>query len=242
MWMAVSSESKWPGLYLSQRTHVGQRHMRQAARPHAVSSLWVSIQTQAHAFKTYKCNRCCQYVEHYVDYTAALRKLTINLWSPSKKCTLVSCPSSAKMLSMKQNVPIISAAPPSGPCLVQCLNGGTCFLNAHKQPKCRCQPNYGGDRCEIDQCRDYCKNGGTCTPSPTGKKQNLIKRSVIQLLSIRICLGRRPRMNHLPWGCWCRSTEKVRRSCIVSLYVYSLRHCSQRGKYRTARGGLEWPE
>uniref|UniRef100_A0A3Q3LKE9 EGF-like domain-containing protein n=1 Tax=Labrus bergylta TaxID=56723 RepID=A0A3Q3LKE9_9LABR len=55
-----------------------------------------------------------------------------------------------------------------GPCLVQCMNGGSCFLNAHKQPKCRCQPNYGGDRCEIDQCRDYCKNGGTCTPSPTG--------------------------------------------------------------------------
>lgn len=62
-----------------------------------------------------------------------------------------------------------SPAPPSGPCLVQCMNGGSCFLNAHKQPKCRCQPNYGGDRCEIDQCRDYCKNGGTCTPSPTGK-------------------------------------------------------------------------
>uniref|UniRef100_A0A8D0AW64 LDL receptor related protein 1 n=1 Tax=Sander lucioperca TaxID=283035 RepID=A0A8D0AW64_SANLU len=59
-------------------------------------------------------------------------------------------------------------SPPSGPCLVQCMNGGSCFLNAHKQPKCRCQPNYGGDRCEIDQCRDYCKNGGTCTPSPTG--------------------------------------------------------------------------
>uniref|UniRef100_A0A3Q3XIF9 EGF-like domain-containing protein n=1 Tax=Mola mola TaxID=94237 RepID=A0A3Q3XIF9_MOLML len=59
-------------------------------------------------------------------------------------------------------------SPPSGPCLVQCLNGGSCFLNAYKQPKCRCQPNYGGERCEIDQCRDYCKNGGTCTPSPTG--------------------------------------------------------------------------
>lgn len=62
----------------------------------------------------------------------------------------------------------LCTAPPSGPCLVQCMNGGSCFLNAHKQPKCRCQPNYGGDRCEIDQCRDYCKNGGTCTPSPTG--------------------------------------------------------------------------
>uniref|UniRef100_A0A8C4HE85 EGF-like domain-containing protein n=1 Tax=Dicentrarchus labrax TaxID=13489 RepID=A0A8C4HE85_DICLA len=75
-------------------------------------------------------------------------------------------------------------SPPSGPCLVQCMNGGSCFLNAHKQPKCRCQPNYGGDRCEIDQCRDYChfwwpnnmthllmptydycKNGGNCTVS-----------------------------------------------------------------------------
>uniref|UniRef100_A0A673BTW4 Low density lipoprotein receptor-related protein 1Aa n=1 Tax=Sphaeramia orbicularis TaxID=375764 RepID=A0A673BTW4_9TELE len=59
-------------------------------------------------------------------------------------------------------------SPPSGPCMVECMNGGSCFLNAHKQPKCRCQPNYGGERCEIDQCRDYCKNGGTCTPSPTG--------------------------------------------------------------------------
>uniref|UniRef100_A0A673BX90 Low density lipoprotein receptor-related protein 1Aa n=1 Tax=Sphaeramia orbicularis TaxID=375764 RepID=A0A673BX90_9TELE len=58
--------------------------------------------------------------------------------------------------------------PTLGPCMVECMNGGSCFLNAHKQPKCRCQPNYGGERCEIDQCRDYCKNGGTCTPSPTG--------------------------------------------------------------------------
>lgn len=59
-------------------------------------------------------------------------------------------------------------APPSGPCSIQCMNGGSCFLNAHKQPKCRCQPNFGGERCEVDQCMDYCKNGGTCTPSPRG--------------------------------------------------------------------------
>uniref|UniRef100_A0A8C8C7J0 EGF-like domain-containing protein n=1 Tax=Oncorhynchus tshawytscha TaxID=74940 RepID=A0A8C8C7J0_ONCTS len=55
-----------------------------------------------------------------------------------------------------------------GTCNVQCLNGGSCFLNARKQPKCRCQPNFGGDKCEVDQCRDYCQNGGTCTASPTG--------------------------------------------------------------------------
>ncbi|XP_017271351.1 low-density lipoprotein receptor-related protein 1 isoform X3 [Kryptolebias marmoratus] len=59
-------------------------------------------------------------------------------------------------------------SPPSGPCSLQCLNGGSCFLNARKQPKCRCQPNYKGNRCEIDQCKDYCRNGGICTPSPTG--------------------------------------------------------------------------
>ncbi|XP_078803799.1 low-density lipoprotein receptor-related protein 1 isoform X7 [Oryzias latipes] len=59
-------------------------------------------------------------------------------------------------------------SPPSGPCSIQCMNGGSCFLNAHKQPKCRCQPNFGGERCEVDQCMDYCKNGGTCTPSPRG--------------------------------------------------------------------------
>uniref|UniRef100_A0A672MHR9 LDL receptor related protein 1 n=1 Tax=Sinocyclocheilus grahami TaxID=75366 RepID=A0A672MHR9_SINGR len=55
-----------------------------------------------------------------------------------------------------------------GPCNLLCLNGGTCVLNARKQPKCRCQPNYGGERCEQNQCREYCQNGGTCTASPTG--------------------------------------------------------------------------
>uniref|UniRef100_A0A4W5QI25 LDL receptor related protein 1 n=1 Tax=Hucho hucho TaxID=62062 RepID=A0A4W5QI25_9TELE len=62
----------------------------------------------------------------------------------------------------------IPPAPPSGKCNVQCLNGGSCFLNARKQPKCRCQPNFRGDKCEVDQCRDYCQNRGTCTASPTG--------------------------------------------------------------------------
>lgn len=62
-----------------------------------------------------------------------------------------------------------SAAPPSGPCDIQCQNGGSCFLNARQVAKCRCQPSYTGERCEINQCRDYCKNGGTCTASHTGK-------------------------------------------------------------------------
>lgn len=55
-------------------------------------------------------------------------------------------------------------------CNVQCLNGGSCFLNARSQPKCRCPTSYNGERCEIDQCRDYCKNGGTCSPSRTGTR------------------------------------------------------------------------
>ncbi|XP_072571437.1 low-density lipoprotein receptor-related protein 1-like isoform X1 [Paramormyrops kingsleyae] len=65
--------------------------------------------------------------------------------------------------------PTLSPAPPSpGTCTLQCLNGGQCFLNAHKQPKCRCQPIYRGEKCEVDQCRDHCQNGGTCTASATG--------------------------------------------------------------------------
>lgn len=59
---------------------------------------------------------------------------------------------------------------PSGTCTMLCLNGGTCVLNARKQPKCRCQPNYSGERCNLNQCRDYCQNGGTCTASPTGTR------------------------------------------------------------------------
>ncbi|MBN3317728.1 LRP1 protein, partial [Atractosteus spatula] len=60
------------------------------------------------------------------------------------------------------------SSPTTGTCNIQCLNGGSCFLNARKQAKCRCQPNYSGEKCEINQCRDYCQNGGTCTASPTG--------------------------------------------------------------------------
>uniref|UniRef100_A0A3P9JA40 EGF-like domain-containing protein n=1 Tax=Oryzias latipes TaxID=8090 RepID=A0A3P9JA40_ORYLA len=62
-------------------------------------------------------------------------------------------------------------APPSGPCSIQCMNGGSCFLNAHKQPKCRCQPNFGGERCEVDQsgsCEGYCLNKGTCLQRDNG--------------------------------------------------------------------------
>uniref|UniRef100_A0AAZ3Q1Z1 EGF-like domain-containing protein n=1 Tax=Oncorhynchus tshawytscha TaxID=74940 RepID=A0AAZ3Q1Z1_ONCTS len=59
-------------------------------------------------------------------------------------------------------------SPPSGPCTVQCLNGGNCFLNTRQQAKCQCQPSFTGERCEVNQCRDYCKNGGACTASVVG--------------------------------------------------------------------------
>lgn len=67
-------------------------------------------------------------------------------------------------------------APPSGPCDIQCQNGGSCFLNARQVAKCRCQPSYTGERCEINQCRDYCKNVGTCTASRTGKNGVNLRR------------------------------------------------------------------
>ncbi|KAF4796728.1 hypothetical protein TURU_081715 [Turdus rufiventris] len=58
--------------------------------------------------------------------------------------------------------------PTTDTCDLQCLHGGSCFLNARKQAKCRCQPRYNGDKCQIDQCSDYCQNGGTCAASPSG--------------------------------------------------------------------------
>lgn len=59
--------------------------------------------------------------------------------------------------------------PTTDTCDLVCLNGGSCFLNARKQAKCRCQPRYNGDKCQIDQCWDYCQNGGTCAASPSGE-------------------------------------------------------------------------
>lgn len=61
------------------------------------------------------------------------------------------------------------AVPTTDTCDLQCLHGGSCFLNARKQAKCRCQPRYNGDKCQIDQCSDYCQNGGTCAASPSGE-------------------------------------------------------------------------
>ncbi|XP_066473947.1 prolow-density lipoprotein receptor-related protein 1 [Tiliqua scincoides] len=58
--------------------------------------------------------------------------------------------------------------PPTDTCDLVCLNGGSCFLNARKQPKCRCQPRYTGDKCQQDQCSGYCQNGGTCAASLSG--------------------------------------------------------------------------
>lgn len=89
-------------------------------------------------------------------------------------CTLHKCTQHKKIRRCTWNLvslwsPSPSAAPPSGPCDLQCLHGGSCFLNARQVAKCRCQPSYTGERCEINQCRDYCKNGGTCTASHTGE-------------------------------------------------------------------------
>lgn len=63
---------------------------------------------------------------------------------------------------------VLPPAPRPGTCNLQCFNGGSCFLNARRQPKCRCQPRYTGDKCELDQCWEHCRNGGTCAASPSG--------------------------------------------------------------------------
>uniref|UniRef100_A0A4W5Q8K7 LDL receptor related protein 1 n=1 Tax=Hucho hucho TaxID=62062 RepID=A0A4W5Q8K7_9TELE len=59
--------------------------------------------------------------------------------------------------------------PPSGPCTVQCLNGGNCFLNTRQQakwaPTCRCLKGFTGPQCKLHTCQNHCHNGGNCTVS-----------------------------------------------------------------------------
>lgn len=70
--------------------------------------------------------------------------------------------------SQPSGLRVLLTAPRPGTCTLQCFNGGSCFLNVRRQPKCRCQPRYTGDKCELDQCSEYCQNGGTCAASPSG--------------------------------------------------------------------------
>ncbi|KAG5836217.1 hypothetical protein ANANG_G00252240 [Anguilla anguilla] len=63
-----------------------------------------------------------------------------------------------------------SPTPPPGPpgsCTVQCLNGGSCFLNA-QAAQMPVPAQLQRETCEIDQCRDYCQNGAPAPPPDSG--------------------------------------------------------------------------
>lgn len=78
---------------------------------------------------------------------------------------------------------VLPPAPRPGTCNLQCFNGGSCFLNARRQPKCRCQPRYTGDKCELDQCWEHCRNGGTCAASPSGTTFSSLARTTPSFLT-----------------------------------------------------------
>uniref|UniRef100_UPI00358E1ABB prolow-density lipoprotein receptor-related protein 1 isoform X2 n=1 Tax=Myxine glutinosa TaxID=7769 RepID=UPI00358E1ABB len=83
-----------------------------------------------------------------------------------------TCPNSHSFLNgtcTEKTQPTASPdASTPGLCTLQCLHGGTCFLNERGQQKCKCQPHFSGSRCEVDQCLRHCLNGGTCSASPSG--------------------------------------------------------------------------
>ncbi|XP_049539126.1 low-density lipoprotein receptor-related protein 1B [Anopheles darlingi] len=52
-------------------------------------------------------------------------------------------------------------------CSGYCKNKGFCYI-VNKEPKCNCQPQWTGRKCEIstNKCLGYCHNGGNCTIVP----------------------------------------------------------------------------
>ncbi|CAB1328018.1 unnamed protein product [Coregonus sp. 'balchen'] len=50
-------------------------------------------------------------------------------------------------------------------CRPACDNGGRCITNEKGELRCYCWPNFSGERCEVNHCKDYCQNGGTCSGS-----------------------------------------------------------------------------
>ena len=47
------------------------------------------------------------------------------------------------------------------------MNGGTCReAGPYEKFQCVCPEGFGGFHCEVDKCRDYCKNNGKCSINP----------------------------------------------------------------------------
>ena len=67
----------------------------------------------------------------------------------------------------------------SGACTNYCLHHGpsdpldnqssigqlksTCHITSLGHPVCHCQVGYGGSRCEINKCNNFCLNSGVCS-------------------------------------------------------------------------------
>ena len=49
----------------------------------------------------------------------------------------------------------------------QCLNGGTCTLDAQKFPYCKCANGYAGIYCQFKVCQLDCMNQGVCNANGT---------------------------------------------------------------------------
>lgn len=53
-------------------------------------------------------------------------------------------------------------------CHNYCINGGSCAKTTLGVPVCHCQPNFTGNRCEIETCHNFCLNNGVCNISHLG--------------------------------------------------------------------------
>lgn len=50
---------------------------------------------------------------------------------------------------------------------IQCLNGGTCRVGSSSDKyRCDCPDSFAGFYCEVDKCKDFCRNNGKCSIHP----------------------------------------------------------------------------
>ncbi|XP_033647712.1 uncharacterized protein LOC117307151 [Asterias rubens] len=106
---------------------------------------------------------------------AESQELCSDFWCANKRCisSALECDGINHCGDNSDEKPCLGLCPEHW-----CANGGTCHEVISGYPRCSCQPNFSGDRCQEEEVcpKDYCMNGGICLGSSVSTRYCLCQR------------------------------------------------------------------